>query len=147
MSHDNNTSQTGSTSEKASAGKIPLGKINMEKMPLKWCHIRIVYIASLGQLIGQGLATLVGIVIPLMQLTIHPELSSGMQGLMGCISLIGIMLGTVVFGRLSDRYGYLLFPALSVDNHSGLPHNCVDSYSHGSSRLPVFNGFRCRWRI
>lgn len=88
---------------------VPPGKINMETMPLKWKHIRIVLIASLGQLIGQGLATLVGIVIPLMQLAIHPELSSGMQGLMGCISLIGIMIGTVVFGRLSDRYGYLLF--------------------------------------
>ena len=81
----------------------------MAAMPLGWRQIRIVLIASLGQFIGQGLATLIGIVIPLMQLVIHPQLSAGMQGLMGCISLIGIMLGTVVFGRLSDRYGYLLF--------------------------------------
>ena len=83
--------------------------INMATMPLGWPQIRIVLIASLGQFIGQGLSTLVGIVIPLMQLSIHPELSAGMQGLMGCISLIGIMLGTVAFGRLSDRFGYLLF--------------------------------------
>lgn len=83
--------------------------INMVTMPLGWRHIRVVLIASLGQFIGQGLATLVGIVIPLMQLAVHPQLSSGMQGILGCISLIGIMLGTVIFGRLSDRYGYLLF--------------------------------------
>lgn len=83
--------------------------VDMATMPIGWRHIRVVLIASLGQFIGQGLATLVGIVIPLMQIVIHPELSAGMQGLLGCISLIGIMLGTVVFGRLSDRYGYLLF--------------------------------------
>lgn len=83
--------------------------VNMADAPLGWRQIRIVLIASLGQFLGQGLATLVGIVIPLMELTSHPGLSAGLQGLMGCISLIGIMLGTVVFGRLSDRYGYLLF--------------------------------------
>ncbi len=81
----------------------------MATMPIGWRHIRVVLIASLGQFIGQGLATLVGIVIPLMQIVHHPELPAAMQGLLGCISLIGIMLGTVVFGRLSDRYGYLLF--------------------------------------
>lgn len=83
--------------------------VSMADMPLGRRQISIVLIASLGQFIGQGLATLVGIVIPLMQLATHPGLSAGLQGLMGCISLIGIMLGTVVFGRLSDRYGYLLF--------------------------------------
>lgn len=83
--------------------------VDMETMPLGWRHIRIVLTASLGQFIGQGLATLIGIVIPLMQLVAHPELSAGLQGLLGCISLIGIMIGTVIFGRLSDRYGYLLF--------------------------------------
>lgn len=83
--------------------------VNMADMPLGMPQISIVLIASLGQFIGQGLATLVGIVIPLMQLAAHPELSAGLQGVMGCISLIGIMIGTVVFGRLSDRYGYLLF--------------------------------------
>lgn len=83
--------------------------IDMSTMPLGMRQIGIMLVASLGQFIGQGLATLTGIVIPLIQLAAHPELPAGLQGLMGCISLIGIMLGTVVFGRLSDRYGYLLF--------------------------------------
>ncbi len=83
--------------------------VDLATMPLGIRQIFIMAAASLGQFIGQGLATLVGIVIPLIQLVAHPELSSGIQGLMGCISLIGIMLGTVVFGRLSDRYGYLFF--------------------------------------
>lgn len=83
--------------------------MDMATMPLGGRQIFIMLVASLGQFIGQGLATLVGIVIPLMELTAHPGLSAGIQGLLGCISLIGIMLGTVVFGRLSDRYGYLLF--------------------------------------
>lgn len=81
--------------------------VDLATMPLGPRQIFIMIAASLGQFIGQGLATLVGIVIPLIQLVAHPELSSGIQGLMGCISLIGIMVGTVVFGRLSDRYGYL----------------------------------------
>ncbi|MDE6019034.1 MAG: sugar porter family MFS transporter [Muribaculaceae bacterium] len=83
--------------------------VDLATMPLGIRQIFIMIAASLGQFIGQGLATLVGIVIPLIQLVAHPELSSGIQGLMGCISLIGIMLGTVVFGRLSDRYGYIFF--------------------------------------
>ncbi len=83
--------------------------VDLATMPLGIRQIFIMIAASLGQFIGQGLATLVGIVIPLIQLVAHPELSSGIQGLMGCISLIGIMVGTVVFGRLSDRYGYLFF--------------------------------------
>lgn len=83
--------------------------VDLATMPLGIRQIFIMVTASLGQFIGQGLTTLVGIVIPLIQLVAHPELSSGIQGLMGCISLIGIMVGTVVFGRLSDRYGYLFF--------------------------------------
>ncbi|MDE6291234.1 MAG: MFS transporter [Muribaculaceae bacterium] len=92
-----------------STASNPQKTIDMADMPLGPRQIFIMAVASLGQFIGQGLATLVGIVIPLIQLVAHPELSSGIQGLMGCISLIGIMVGTVVFGRLSDRYGYIFF--------------------------------------
>lgn len=77
--------------------------------PLSWRHIRIVAVASLGQLIGTGLATLVSVIIPLYQIMAHPELSSAMQGLIGAMDLIGIMVGSVILGKLSDEMGYLLF--------------------------------------
>lgn len=77
--------------------------------PLSWRHFWITAVASLGQLIGTGLATLVSIIIPLYQINAHPELSSFMQGLIGAMDLIGIVFGSVVFGRLSDQYGYLKF--------------------------------------
>lgn len=83
--------------------------VNMDTMPLRWGHIKVVISGSLGQLIGQGLAALISVVIPMVQLASHPELSAGMQGLLGCMSLIGIAIGAFVFGKLSDRYGYLLF--------------------------------------
>ena len=81
----------------------------IDNAPLSWRHIRVVSIAALGQLIGAGLATLVSVIIPLYQLTSHPELSSVMQGLVGAMDLIGIMVGSVILGKLSDKYGYLLF--------------------------------------
>lgn len=77
--------------------------------PLTWRHIRIVATASLGQLIGTGLATLVSVIIPLYQIIAHPELSSAMQGLIGAMDLIGIMVGSAILGNLSDKYGYLFF--------------------------------------
>ncbi len=83
--------------------------INMATMRLTPRHYWIVFVASLGQLIGTGVATLAGIIIPMIEILRHPELSSFMQGLIGAIDLIGIAIGSVIFGRLSDRYGYILF--------------------------------------
>ncbi|MBD5328699.1 MAG: sugar porter family MFS transporter [Bacteroides sp.] len=87
-------------------------------MPLTWRHIYIVAVASLGQLIGTAVATVAGVIIPMMNILAHPELSTFMQGLIGCIDLIGIAIGSVIFGSLSDKYGYLLFfrfcPALML---------------------------------
>ena len=82
---------------------------SIDNAPLSARHIRIVAIASLGQLFGTGLATLVSVIIPLYQIMAHPELSSVMQGLMGAMDLLGIVVGSAVIGRLSDQYGYLLF--------------------------------------
>ena len=84
-------------------------KYTIDNAPLTWRHFFITGIASLGQLIGTGLATLVSVIIPLYQLTVHPELSSVMQGLVGAMDLIGIMIGSTILGKLSDRYGYLFF--------------------------------------
>lgn len=77
--------------------------------PLTWRHYCITAVASLGQLIGTGLATLVSVIIPLYQLIAHPELSSFMQGLVGAMDLIGIMVGSTILGKLSDHFGYLFF--------------------------------------
>lgn len=83
--------------------------LNMDTMPLRWGHIRILIIASAGQFFGGVLAILVSVVAPLLTLTHHPELSSWIQGFIFASGLIGIMIGSMVFGRLSDKYGYLLF--------------------------------------
>ncbi len=82
---------------------------NLNNMPLTWRHIYIVTVASLGQLIGTAVATVAGVIIPMMNILAHPELSTFMQGLIGCVDLIGIGIGSVIFGSLSDKYGYLFF--------------------------------------
>lgn len=83
--------------------------VNMDTMPLRWGHFRVLIVTSLGQVIGAALATLVGIILPLIQILRHPELTSFQQGVICCISLVGIMIGSLIFGRLSDKYGYLFF--------------------------------------
>lgn len=85
------------------------GQVNLATMPLNWRHYWIVGVASLGQLIGTAVATIVGVIIPMLNIILHPELSGFMQGLIGAIDLAGICLGAIFFGRLSDRYGYILF--------------------------------------
>lgn len=81
----------------------------IDEIPLRRGHWRVLVVASMGQMLGGGLATLVGIVLPMLQLTLHPELRSWQQGLMACSSLTGITVGSLLFGRLSDRHGYLLY--------------------------------------
>lgn len=83
--------------------------VNMATMRMTPRHYYIVFVSSLGQMIGTAVATLAGIIIPMLNIILHPELSSFMQGLIGAIDLIGIAIGSVIFGRLSDRYGYLFF--------------------------------------
>ena len=56
------------------------GVYTVADAPLSWRHIGIVASASLGQLIGTGLATLVSVIIPLIQILGNPHLSSVMQG-------------------------------------------------------------------
>ena len=86
-----------------------MSPVNMATMKMTPRHYYIVFVSSLGQMIGTAVATLAGIIIPMLNIILHPELSTFMQGLIGAIDLIGIAIGSVIFGRLSDRYGYLLF--------------------------------------
>lgn len=83
--------------------------IALANAPLTRRHIWIVAVSSMEQIIGAGLSTLAGIIIPMINLLRHPELSSGMQGLAGAVGLIGIALGSPVIGRLSDKGGYLQY--------------------------------------
>lgn len=91
------------------ASNSKYGTVNAATMPLGWRHYYIVLTVSLGQMIGCALTTTAGVIIPLLNILMHPELSSMMQGLIGAADLLGICIGSVIFGRLSDRYGYLLF--------------------------------------
>lgn len=81
--------------------------VDMDTMPLRWGHFKVFIVSSLGQALGSGLATLIGIIVPMIHLLAHPELSSFMQGLISCMSLLGIMIGSLILGELSDKHGYL----------------------------------------
>lgn len=83
--------------------------LDMATMPLRWGHLRVLIVASFGQMTGGALATLIGIVVPMLQIIGHPELSSFAQGGIACTSLVGIMVGSLIFGGLSDKKGYLFF--------------------------------------
>lgn len=87
--------------------------VDMDTMPLRWGHLRVVITASLGQLTGAGLSTLIGVVLPLMQVAAGSHLTSLEQGALASMSLVGIIVGSVVIGALSDRHGYLLYFRLS----------------------------------
>lgn len=76
-------------------------------LPLSGKHIRILAVASMEQIIGAALSTVAGVMIPMINLVAHPELSSFVQGILGCAGLIGIAIGASVIGSLSDRQGYL----------------------------------------
>lgn len=83
--------------------------LNMKDMPLRWRHVCILLIASVGQALGGMLAILVGVIAPLIAITRHPALPSWLQGVLCSSGLVGIMFGSLLFGRLSDKYGYLSF--------------------------------------
>lgn len=84
-------------------------KYTIADVPLNWRHWWITFVASLGQLIGTAVATIAGVIIPMLLIVDNNSLASSMQGLIGSADLIGIMFGSVVFGKLSDKYGYLPF--------------------------------------
>lgn len=81
--------------------------LTLGNRPLTARDIRTVAISSMEQIIGTALSCVVGIIIPLIQLLGHPELSAFTQGLIGASGLIGIATGSAIIGRLIDRQGYL----------------------------------------
>lgn len=88
-------------------------RVDMDTMPLRWGHFRVLMVASLGQVTGAALSTLVGVVLPLMQVLTHSNLKPLQQGVLASMSLVGIMVGSVVIGTWSDKRGYLRYLRLS----------------------------------
>lgn len=93
----------------ASSSTSASGKYTIETSPLTWRHWWITLVASLGQMIGTMVATVAGVIIPMMLILDHHEMPFWIQGLIGSADLIGIMVGSIIFGKLSDKYGYLTF--------------------------------------
>lgn len=83
--------------------------VTMAQAPLSMRHIWLTTVSSMEQIIGAGLSTLAGIIIPMINLMAHPELSTPLQGLAGAAGLIGIAVGSPIIGRLADRQGYLFY--------------------------------------
>lgn len=81
----------------------------VQDLPLTPRHWYLVLVSSMEQLIGTALSTIVGIIIPMLNLFLNPDLSSAVQGIMGAIGLIGIALGSAIIGPLSDRTGYIVW--------------------------------------
>ena len=88
-------------------------EITMAEMPLRAGHFRVLLVSSMEQIIGAGLSTIAGIIIPMLKLIEAQSgehvLSAFMQGVLGASGLVGISAGSAVIGGLSDRYGYLFF--------------------------------------
>ena len=76
-------------------------------MPLRWAHWRLLIIASLGQFLGATITIILGIILPVLKIISHPEISPFRQSIIGASELIGIMIGSTIIGRLADRFGYL----------------------------------------
>lgn len=86
-----------------------ISAVAMRDMKLRPGDYRVLAVSSMEQIIGTALSTVVGIVIPLIQLMGTSHLSSLMQGVIGAAGLLGIALGSAVIGKLIDRQGYLLW--------------------------------------
>lgn len=85
----------------------------MADMPLRWGHFRVLIVSSMEQLIGAGLSTVAGIIIPMLKLLETQQgaepMNAFLQGVLGASGLIGISAGSAVIGNLSDKYGYLFY--------------------------------------
>ena len=87
--------------------------VYLDTMPLRLGHFRVLITTAMGQFLGAAVATLSGVLIPLLAIVQHHELDSVTQGLIASMELIGIMVGSFVIGKLADKDGYLPFLRLS----------------------------------
>lgn len=82
-------------------------QIPISEMPLGARQWYILIVASLEQLIGGALSTIVGIMIPLILLVGQPKITAFDQGILGASGLAGIAIGSMLMGQLMDAIGYL----------------------------------------
>lgn len=87
--------------------------VYLDTMPLRMGHIRVLITTAMGQFLGAALATLSGVLIPLLAICRNQNLGSIEQGLVAGMELFGIMIGSFVIGKLADKDGYLPFLRLS----------------------------------
>ena len=64
--------------------------------PLRGRDYWVVLVSSMEQIIGTALSCLIGIMLPMMQLVMHPQMSSVLQGIVGAMGLIGIGCGSIL---------------------------------------------------
>lgn len=83
--------------------------IPISQLPFSWRHVLYLTASSMEQLIGAALAAVTGVIVPMIVLVGFPHLPSLMQGIVAATSLIGIAVGSMVIGSLSDRAGYLSY--------------------------------------
>lgn len=83
-----------------------MNSTSSDKLTRRDCSI--VAISSMEQLIGGALSTVIGVMLPMMQLVMHPGMPSWLQGIVGAMGLVGIGIGGMAIGSIIDRNGYLL---------------------------------------
>ena len=83
--------------------------VPVAQLPFGRRHVYYLTVSSMEQLIGSAVAAVVGVMVPMIVLVGLPHLSSFMQGISAAVSLVGIAVGSMVIGRLSDRQGYLFY--------------------------------------
>lgn len=62
--------------------------VYLDTMPLRFGHFRVLITTAMGQFLGAAVATLSGVLIPLLAIVQHHELDSVTQGLIASMELI-----------------------------------------------------------
>ena len=70
--------------------------VYLDTMPLRFGHFRVLITTAMGQFLGAAVATLSGVLIPLLAIVQHHELDSVTQGLIASMELIASWLGPLL---------------------------------------------------